>query len=58
MSKEYAAAIAILVGSILKGFGVEIGSDVLESTILGALAIYLAFKRHRRGDITLAGLRK
>ena len=58
MSQEYIAAIVIILVSLLKVFGIEIGSDVITGIVTGVLALWVAIKRHARGDITPLGVRK
>lgn len=57
-SKEYIGSLAIVVISLLKAFGVEIESDVVTGIITGGIALYVAYRRFKRGDITLGGTRK
>lgn len=58
MSQEYGAAIAIIVGAVLKGFGVEIENKIVEGIVFGLLALWIAIRRHQKGDITAFGIRK
>ena len=57
MSQEYVLALVLVLGSILKAFGIEIENKVLEGVITGIIALWIAFRRLRRGDINLAGFR-
>ena len=54
-STEYAGAIAIVIVSLLKIFGIEIGNDVVTGVITGVIAIVIAIKRHSKGDINVVG---
>lgn len=56
-SGEYVLAIVLIIGSVLKGFGIEIENSALEAFITGLIAIVIAIKRYKRGDITLGGKR-
>ena len=58
LSQEYVAAIVLIVGAILKAFGIELGNEVLEGIIAGALALWIAIRRYKKGDINLAGIKK
>ena len=58
VSKEYATAIALLLGAVLKMFKVELDNNSLEGLVIGIMAIGLLVWRHRRGDITPLGFRK
>lgn len=58
MSQEYIGAIVIIIVSLLKVFGIEIGSEVITGIITGVLALWVAIRRHQKGDITVLGARK
>ncbi len=57
-SQEYLASIAIIVVSVLKYFGIEIGSDTITTFLTAALAIYVAIRRYQKKDITVLGVKK
>lgn len=54
-SHEYLLSIVLIIGGILKVFGIEIENDVIEGLIGGAIALYIAIRRKARGDINLIG---
>ena len=58
MSKEYTSALAILLVTVLKMFGIEISNETITSLLVSGLAIYVAFRRHQRGDINAFGGKK
>jgi hypothetical protein len=58
MSREYIVSIALLVAALLKVFGIQMESGVLEGLIAGVAALYLAIRRYKRGDITIVGSKK
>ena len=58
MSREYSISIALVAGSLLKVFGIELESGVLEGLVLGVAALVLAVLRKSRGDINALGFRK
>lgn len=58
MSQEYAASIVLLIGAILKAFHIEIPNQTIEGIVFGGLALYIAIRRHQKGDITAFGVRK
>lgn len=58
MSQQYLSALAIILVSVLKIFGIEIGNDVITSLLVGAFAVWVAIRRHAQGDITVAGVKK
>ena len=58
MSQEYLLALVLVLGSILKAFGIEIENDVLEGIIAGGVALWIAIRRYQKGDINLGGVRK
>ena len=56
-SQEYLAAIAILIVQVLKMFGIEIANDAITGILTGVLAIWVAVRRYKKGDISVAGAR-
>lgn len=58
VSQEYISALAILLVSILKAFGVNIGNDEVITILTGALALWVAVRRYNKGDIKMSGVRK
>lgn len=58
MSNEFAGALVILIISVLKIFKIEIENDAIAGLVTGAVALWIAFKRYQRGDITKLGVRK
>ncbi len=57
MSHEYIGAIVILIVSILKVLKIEVASDAITGLVTGLVAVWIAFRRHQKGDITIAGMR-
>lgn len=58
MSKEYILSLVLVLGGILKFVGVEIENSALEGLIGGVVALYIAIRRYKKGDITIVGARK
>ena len=58
MSNEYISAIVILLISVLKVFKIEVASDAITGIVTGLLAVWIAFRRYQKGDISLLGVRK
>jgi hypothetical protein len=58
MSQEYIGAIVLIIGAVLKFFRIEIPNESVEGLIAGLIAIYIAYRRYKRGDITIVGARK
>ena len=58
MSQEYISAIVIVLLSVLKMFKIEIASESLTGLVTGLIAVWIAIKRYKRGDITVGGIRK
>ena len=58
MSQEYVGAIAIVLVSILKIFHIEIANDAIAGLITGGIAIFVAYRRYQKGDISLGGVKK
>ena len=59
MSQEYIGALALLLMSVLKIFGVELENGVLEGTIAGVIALWVAIRRKmdKNRPITITGAR-
>lgn len=57
MSNEYISAIVILIVTILKALNIEVASDAVSGLVTGVLAIWIAYKRYSKGDITVLGKR-
>ena len=57
MSKEYIAAIVLLLGAVLKGSGIEIPNGTVEAVVAGAIALFIAISRYKKGDINIAGFK-
>lgn len=58
MSHEYALSVAIVIGSVLQIFGIEMENKTLEGLVYGLAACWIAFRRFKKGDITIGGVRK
>ena len=58
MSQQYLAAIALIIVGILKSFGIEIQNDIIEGLLVGILALWIAIRRKKQGDITAFGAYK
>ena len=58
MSKEYSLTLALVLGSVLKVFNIDIESNVLEGLIVGVIALCIAIFRHQKGDVNLLGFKK
>ncbi len=58
MSQEYIIALALLVGSILKIFGIELENKTLESVIASVATLWIAIRRYQKGDINIVGAKK
>lgn len=55
ISQEYIGAIAIVIVSTLKVFGVELGNDTITALITGFVGLYVAFRRYQKKDINILG---
>lgn len=55
MSNEYVGAIAILIVSGLKMFGIELANDVVMGLVTGVVALWIAVRRYQKGDINVLG---
>jgi hypothetical protein len=58
MSQEYIGALALLIVSALRTFGIDIASDAIMGILTGVVALWIAIRRYQKGDITLAGARR
>ena len=54
-SQEYIGAVVILIGAVLKAFGIELENQALEGIITGLIAVWIAFRRLQKGDINVLG---
>ena len=58
ISQEYVLSIVLVLGGILKLFKIEIENSALEGLIGGVIALWIAIRRFKKGDITIGGFRK
>lgn len=58
ISKEYTIALALTLGAVLKVFGIELESNVLEGLILGVGSLLIAIFRKAKGDINAFGVKQ
>ena len=61
-STEYASAIVLFLGAVLKYFEIEITDNQLMEVVGGVVSLWafgnLIYKRFKRGDVTPLGVRK
>ena len=57
VSHEYLGAAVIVIISIAKAFGYELGNDEVTTIVTGAVALYVAFRRFQKGDIKVSGVK-
>lgn len=57
-SQEYVASIILILYSVLQAFGIVIEKEVFEGLVVGLIALWIAIRRHSKGDITIVGKRK
>lgn len=55
MSQQYIGSIVILLVSLLKMFKIDIGNEELTAILTGAVALWVAIRRYKQGDITVVG---
>lgn len=58
MSQEYIGSLVILLVSVLKLLKVNIGNDEVTQIVTGFVALWVAYRRFAKGDITVVGSRK
>lgn len=58
MSQEYIGAIVIAIVGGLQLFGIQVANEAITGLVVGIIAIYVAFRRHQKGDISIVGVRK
>lgn len=58
LSQEYIGSIVIVLISILKAFGIDLGNDVVTAIVTGAIGVYVAYRRFSKKDITPLGVKK
>lgn len=54
-SQEYLVAIGLIIGSVLKLFGIEIENGVIEGILIGLMSVWIAVRRKKKGDINILG---
>lgn len=57
ISTEYIGSIVIVLVSILHALGIDVASEAIQGLVVGAIALFVAIRRHRRGDINALGVR-
>lgn len=57
-SSEYILSIVLVLGGILKFFGIEIENAALEGLVGGVIALVIAIRRLMKGDITPLGVKR
>lgn len=57
MSQQYIGSIVVLLISLLKMFKIDIGNEELTAIITGAVALWVAIRRYKQGDISVVGSR-
>lgn len=57
-SQEYILSIVLVLGGVLKIFGIELENTVIEGLVGGVIALWIAIRRFKKGDITIGGFRK
>lgn len=58
ISQEYIASIVVVILSVLRAFHIEVASDLVTSAVTGVAALYVIYRKWKKGEITLAGVRK
>lgn len=58
MATDYIGAIVLVIVGVLHAFGINVANDAITGIITGAIALWIAIKRHQQGDITIAGAHK
>jgi hypothetical protein len=58
VSQQYIGAIVILLVTGLKMVGVELGTEEITGLVTGLAAVWIAFRRYQKGDISPIGARK
>jgi hypothetical protein len=58
MSQEYISSIVILIVSVLGLFKIQVASEAVTGIVTGLLAIWIAYRRFKKGDISPLGARK
>lgn len=57
-SQEYVASIVLILYSILQAFGIVVEKETFEGLVVGIIALWIAIRRHSKGDISIAGIRR
>ena len=58
ISHEYVGAIVLLVVGLAQAFGVVLEQAMVTGIVTGVVALYVAYRRHGKGDITALGGKK
>lgn len=58
MSQEYIGALVVLLMSILKILNIDLATDEVTAIVTGIAGAWVAYRRYKKGDITVMGARK
>lgn len=62
MSTTYIAQIVAVLSFFLPKWGISVGSDeltqIVQAVVILGAALWTLYQRNKRGDVTLAGIRK
>lgn len=58
MSQEYLGALVIVLVGLFKLFKIDVAPEFVTSAIIVVTGLYVAYRRHQKGDITMGGIRK
>ena len=62
MSQQYISALIVIVGALLTLFKVQMDQESVTQIVIAAITlisgIWIAYRRYKQGDITVAGIKK
>lgn len=57
-SFQYITLVVLIIGSILKAFGIEIEDNVIEGLVVGVVMIIMAVVTKRKENVNVLGMKK
>jgi len=58
MSQEYIGAVVLILVGIAQAFGIVVEQEAIMGIVTGVVALWVAIRRYKKGDISVGGVRK